>query len=95
MKSEYLIELKHKRFKIIALAACLLGILLISLIMGRYFVSLSDIVNVILGKNSNEMINQVLFEVRIPRVLAAGIIGASLSISGAAYQGMFKNPLVS
>ena len=95
MKSEYLIELKHKRFKIIFLAACLLGILLISLIMGRYFVSLSDILNVILGKNSNEMINQVLFEVRIPRVLAAGIIGASLSISGAAYQGMFKNPLVS
>ncbi len=37
----------------------------------------------------------VLFQVRLPRIIAAALIGAGLSASGAAYQGLFRNPLVS
>jgi len=37
----------------------------------------------------------VIFQVRLPRVLLGMIVGASLSISGATFQGIFKNPLVS
>ncbi|MDL2236975.1 iron ABC transporter permease [Christensenellaceae bacterium OttesenSCG-928-K19] len=37
----------------------------------------------------------VLMRVRLPRILSAFLIGAALSVSGASYQGMFKNPLVS
>lgn len=37
----------------------------------------------------------VLFNVRLPRVLMAALIGAGLSAAGAAYQGIFKNPMVS
>ncbi|WP_240986699.1 FecCD family ABC transporter permease [Acididesulfobacillus acetoxydans] len=40
-------------------------------------------------------VDTVVFEVRLPRILAAMAVGAALSASGAAYQGMFKNPLVS
>lgn len=40
-------------------------------------------------------VNTVLWEIRLPRILAGIIVGASLSIAGAAYQGMFRNPLVS
>ena len=36
----------------------------------------------------------VIFSLRLPRVLAAILIGAALSLSGAAYQSVFKNPLV-
>lgn len=36
---------------------------------------------------------RIVIEVRLPRVLAAGVVGASLSYSGAAYQGVFRNPL--
>jgi iron complex transport system permease protein len=42
----------------------------------------------------NQMI-MVMLNVRLPRVLAALIIGAALSVSGAAYQALFLNPLVS
>ena len=35
----------------------------------------------------------VLFEIRIPRVLLAGFVGASLGLSGASLQGLFRNPL--
>lgn len=36
-----------------------------------------------------------LFNIRLPRVLAALLVGGGLAVSGAAYQGMFKNPMVS
>ncbi len=42
-----------------------------------------------------EAMETVLFKIRIPRVLAAIMIGAMLSLSGAVYQGIFRNPLVS
>lgn len=35
----------------------------------------------------------ILLDIRLPRILMAGLAGAALSISGAAYQGMFRNPL--
>lgn len=95
MEKEYLLEVRKKGIKITILVIILCIFLLISLTMGRYSVGINDVISLITGTSSNEMIGQVLFEVRIPRVLAAAIIGASLSISGAAYQGMFKNPLVS
>lgn len=37
----------------------------------------------------------IIFQVRLPRIIAAVLVGASLSMAGAAYQGLFKNPLVS
>jgi len=37
----------------------------------------------------------IIFQVRLPRIIAALLVGASLSMAGAAYQGLFKNPLVS
>ena len=37
----------------------------------------------------------VLFNIRLPRVLAVMLVGAGLSVAGAAYQGLFKNPIVS
>lgn len=37
----------------------------------------------------------VLFNIRLPRICAALLVGAALSTAGAAYQGMFQNPLVS
>lgn len=39
------------------------------------------------------MESAVLFEIRLPRVLLAGLVGASLAIAGAAFQGLLKNPL--
>lgn len=35
----------------------------------------------------------IIFTIRLPRVLLAGIVGAALALSGATYQGLFRNPL--
>ena len=37
----------------------------------------------------------ILFQIRMPRVLLAGLVGASLAISGTALQGLFRNPMAS
>ncbi|MEJ2609264.1 MAG: iron ABC transporter permease [Candidatus Thiodiazotropha sp.] len=42
-----------------------------------------------------ELLYNLIIEIRLPRVLAAILVGASLSVSGAAYQALFRNPLVS
>ena len=42
-----------------------------------------------------EVYNTVIFQVRLPRVLLGMMVGASLTISGATFQGIFRNPLVS
>jgi len=36
---------------------------------------------------------RIVFDIRMPRVLAAGLVGAALAVSGSAYQGVFRNPL--
>ena len=38
---------------------------------------------------------RIVLDIRLPRVMTAGIVGASLAFSGAAYQGVFRNPLAS
>ncbi|MEZ4502217.1 MAG: iron ABC transporter permease [Dehalococcoidia bacterium] len=38
---------------------------------------------------------RIVLDIRLPRVVAAGVVGASLAFSGAAYQGVFRNPLAS
>ena len=35
----------------------------------------------------------IIFDIRLPRVLLAGIVGAALAVAGATYQGLFRNPL--
>jgi iron complex transport system permease protein len=70
--------------------------------MGHYALEFSDYLNVLkfwLGLDGlSETIKSsaiILQEIRLPRILAAIFIGASLAVSGAVFQGIFVNPLVS
>ena len=48
-----------------------------------------------LSEEKRNLLENILLDIRLPRILAAILIGASLSVSGAAYQALFINPLVS
>ncbi|WP_242941640.1 FecCD family ABC transporter permease [Parasporobacterium paucivorans] len=68
---------------------------ILSLAIGRYYIPVDDILRAFAGREVPAEITQVLFVVRLPRVLGGLLIGGALSMAGASYQGMFKNPLVS
>jgi len=79
----------------------LISIILISLSLGRYPIPINILVKLLpskllhISRTWHETMETVIFEVRLPRVIAAALVGAALSVSGAVYQGMFRNPLVS
>ena len=78
----------------------LIGGLLAAFTVGRYPVGLGDLMGVLakaLGHrvDISPAIETVVLQVRGPRVLAAVLVGAALALAGTAFQGLFRNPLVS
>ena len=87
------------RLTVAALAATLGGLVLVAALIGAYPVSLAELAAAVgrrlAGAAPTGQIDTVLFEVRFPRVLASMLGGAALAGAGAAYQTLFRNPLVS
>ena len=81
--------------------AVLIAGLLLAFTVGRYPVSLAEFANVLIAKISGQSadvspaVQSVILQVRGPRVLAAALVGAALAVAGTAFQGLFRNPLVS
>jgi iron complex transport system permease protein len=89
----------HRTWLVLAAAvAVLLGLALVALWAGRYPLSLSDVAaavaNRVLGQSDAGMADAVVWEIRVPRVGVAMLVGAALSAAGTAYQHLFRNPLV-
>ena len=88
-----------RRFAV--LGAVFLAVLLGSLLVGRYALSPGQLLHMLWTKVTGGAADwpisddKVVFAVRLPRVAAAALVGAALAVSGAAYQGMFRNPMVS
>jgi iron complex transport system permease protein len=77
-----------------------LGIVLGALSLGKYPLGIGDVLAGLWGALRGSELEpgveqQVIFQVRLPRVAAALLVGAALAMAGATYQGMFRNPLVS
>ena len=85
---------------LIALAVLIAGFA-VAFLVGRFPISLGDIAAVLWSKLSgapsgvSSAIEAVILQVRGPRVVAAFLVGAALAIAGTAFQGLFRNPLVS
>ena len=94
-------EIKFEKSKYIILVLVLLLAFLFSMTLGRFSLSLSQLGAMLLSRipgvniNYPAVFDTIIFQVRLSRVFVAMTIRASLSISGAAYQAVFKNPMVS
>jgi iron complex transport system permease protein len=77
------------------------ALLYASLFVGRFAVSPIDVARILLAQifpiapDWPKSVETIVLQIRLPRAIMAMCVGAGLSISGAAYQGMFRNPLVS
>src|SRR5690348_9189890 len=85
---------------LIAFAVLIAGLLL-AFMVGRYPISLGDLLHVVAeklgigGAGVPPAVENVIWQVRGPRAVAAALVGAALAIAGTAFQGLFRNPLVS
>lgn len=96
MHSKWLV-LSINLFLLAALAVCVVW----SMCVGKYPITPLESLQILyanvfgLAAPTDQMAENVVMGLRLPRILAAVVIGAALSMSGATYQGIFKNPLVS
>ena len=85
---------------IIALGLFAVGVL-VAFTVGRYPVTLAELVEVLVSRlggreaTVSPAVENVVLLVRGPRVIAAALVGAALAVAGTAFQGIFRNPLVS
>jgi len=95
--------MKRGRF-VPTLALMWLGVVVVllgSLCLGRYPVSPQTVLRVLISRfvpiarTWDATVETVVWQVRLPRALAAALVGAALASGGAVFQGLFHNPLVS
>ena len=85
---------------LIALGVLALG-LLVAFTVGRYPVTLAELIEVLVSRLMGRApavppaVENVVLLVRGPRVVAAVLVGGALAVAGTAFQGLFRNPLVS
>lgn len=79
---------------IIAGLLCILGgVSLFSLFVGSAEIPFQKVVALFMG-NGTEIERNIIFDIRLPRIILAIAVGGALSIAGVLLQGMFRNPLV-
>ena len=75
--------------------------ILLGISIGTVSVPIFTIIQIIMSKlfgfisldQIDPMFSSIVLNIRLPRVILAGIVGASLAIAGAAFQGLLRNPL--
>ena len=67
--------------------------LILSMAIGSVFISPVELWQVVSGSADNETFRTILLSIRLPRTILIALVGAALAGSGAAYQGLFRNPL--
>jgi iron complex transport system permease protein len=94
----------HRRSRIYAILgiALLLGItIVVTLGIGSTDIPFGTVLQILLAKLSSLHVQPtwasnaeiIIFDIRLPRLILAGLVGASLAVAGATYQGLFRNPL--
>lgn len=98
----FILKLKKNNIILILLIILPVAAIFYSLFIGRYPLSFMDILRVLqsginhqISQEYPDIFNTVVLQIRLPRAILGAMVGGGLAISGAAFQGLFRNPLVS
>jgi iron complex transport system permease protein len=88
-------------YSLLGMAAALVFVIVVATSIGSVKIPLSTTFRVLLDRlpfvdmhqTWQSSIATIIWDIRLPRVILAGLVGAALSIAGATYQGLFRNPL--
>ena len=84
---------RNARRLILWLALLLPPVMLVALALGSVALPLADTLAALFGQAGSERSAVIITQIRLPRVVLAALVGAMLGCSGAAMQGIFRNPL--
>lgn len=76
----------------------MIGTFLAGAAIGAVAIPVSDVLSVVFGTHSQAVSTTdrlIVTQIRLPRVLLGFLVGSALAVSGAAMQGLFRNPLAS
>ena len=76
-----------------ALAILLVVLFFADTVFGSVLISVSEILQILIGKGENAVYKTIILEFRIPKAIVAVLAGAALSVSGLQMQTVFRNPL--
>jgi iron complex transport system permease protein len=95
--------IKKHRFPAFVIGGLFIGLIIFGIVAigsGPVFIKPSEVVTILLAQINLETLtpeqqpfSAIIIGIRLPRVIMAVLIGATLAISGAALQGLFRNPL--
>lgn len=83
------------------LGAALIAVIILSFFLGRYPIAPSELFGILFSRILPidqfwlDQMETIVFNVRLPRIMLACLVGCCLSAAGASYQGIFQNPLAS
>lgn len=92
-------RLNRNTIVVISLGIILVIAVIISFRLGRYPIPTKELIGILLSKVFPidhfwpDQLETVLINIRLPRIILACLVGCCLSASGAAYQGVFQNPM--
>ena len=76
------------------MCAFLIVVIVLSLVLGTADVTLKQVIGIITGAVSpDDPVRLIIFKIRLPRILLAGIVGFALSLGGVTFQAILRNPL--
>lgn len=76
-----------------ALAAALVASVVVAIAAGAVPIPPGDVLATLIGDGADPTYTAIVRELRLPRVLAAALVGGSLAVAGALLQGLLRNPL--
>lgn len=98
MLQDVLLKEKRKFYSYMILGAVLLIIVvMITITLGESSISMKEgyqiIMNKVLGRPNDEILESIVWDVRLPRILSGLLVGAGLSVAGVIFQSVLRNPL--
>ena len=99
MKKTKTVSARRASFCLVILSLILVGLFLVSFVIGRYDVPLGQVVRILLNavvpmeETWSANMQAAVLNIRLPRIVMACLVGASLALAGTAYQSVFRNPM--
>ncbi|WP_353949085.1 iron ABC transporter permease [Sporolactobacillus sp. Y61] len=94
------INLNNRKAAYVIAVSFLMVSLFLGISIGTVYIPLKDLLQIGLGMlhvipedHVDQTLSTIVISIRLPRVVLAGLVGASLAVAGAAFQGLLRNPL--